>query len=582
MKNEDFLYLGKLNGNSLQKFFQLLALEKSEIGLVYIYAVISGIVSLSLPLGIQTIMTLMQSAQQSSSWVLLISVVILSIIFSGALQIIQLSIIERLQQRIFTRTAFEFAYLIPRMKLEAMLKKYAPELMNRFFDVLTIQKGLPKILVSFFASMLQIFFGLVLLAFYHPVFVFYGLIVFSLVLVIFYYTSPKGLKTSIEESNAKYKVASWLQELAKSMNIFKLAGYTEMPILHTDKVVEKYITARQKHWKVLVNQFIYIITFKVLVTGGLLIIGSFLVFNKQINISQFVASEIIIILIINSIEKLLSSIETIYDVLTGIEKLNYVTHQELENEEGIPFDDIDLSTGMSIEFCNLNYQYPGTHHQALKNINLKIKHGEKVCVMGFGASGTSTFINLAASLLDEFEGAILFNGITVRNLNKVSLRSFVGENLSNNEIMYGTITENISMGRDDISVNDVITASKHVGLNDFVQALPQGYNTVISQNDITIPDSIMVKINLARSVAENPSLFVMDSPFLYLHKDDRVRISKFLTDRTKDWTLVVSTNDEAFASMCDRIIVLKNGEIVKEGQYEDLIKDPTYQPIFDR
>lgn len=566
----------------IQRFFKLLSLDRKDIALVYSYAILGGIINLTLPLGIQTIMSLITAGKTSTSWVVMITIVILGVILAGGIQIMQLSIIEKLQQRIFARTAFELAYKIPRIRVESILKKYAPELMNRFFDVMTIQKGLSKILVGFTAAILQLIFGLVLLTFYHPFFAVYGLVVLGFIILVFYLTSPNGLATSLHESKHKYNVAHWLEELARSMNIFKLAGYTEMPVNHTDKMVNAYIQSRKSHFKVLLSQYMFLVGFEAFVAGGLLIIGSFLVFDQQISIGQFVASEIIIILMLGSVEKLLSTIETIYDVLTGLEKVGQLLDTPSEGDEGIYFEDIDNGKGMGIEFQNVSYTYPNTARHALKDVNLKIESGQRVCITGYGGAGTSTIINLAATILHDFDGSILFNGITSKNVNLMSLRSFVGENLSASEIMNGTIAENISMGRDDILMSDVIEASELVGLKDFIQGLPEGYHTRIIQNDLTIPDSIAIKVNIARSIAENPSLFIMDKPLELLEKKDKELIADVLTDDSKDWTLLVASNNPVLAAKCDKVIVMKDGTVLDEGTFDEIKTKPYYNELFER
>ena len=147
----------------------------------------------------------------STSWVVLVSFVILGIAISGMIQINQLKITEHLQQKIFTRAAFEFAYRIPKVKLEAMYKHYAPELMNRFFDIISIQKGLSKILIDFSSASIQTVFGLLLLSMYHPFFIIFSLILIILVYTIFKLTYKSGLKTSLKESKSKYNVAHWLE-----------------------------------------------------------------------------------------------------------------------------------------------------------------------------------------------------------------------------------------------------------------------------------------------------------------------------------------------------------------------------------
>ena len=572
-------YIEELSGTPLQKFFRLLAMESQDIVLVYSYAIFNGFINLSLPLGIQAIMSIVLTGQPTTSWVVLIVIVLIGILFSSGLQIMQYSIIERLQQRIFTRASFEFAFRVPRMKLESKLKSYAPELMNRFFDIMTLQKGLPKILVDFSASLLQILFGLILLAFYHPFFVFYGVIVVGAIVTIMFITSKKGLATSIKESSYKYEVAHWLEELARALNIFKLAGYTDMPIKTTDKAVSKYLDFRKEHFKVLLGQYRLIVIFKILITGGLLIIGSALVFSAEINIGEFVASEIIIILILNSAEKLFSGIETIYDVLTGVEKISHITQHPIEGDEGIAFEDVDDGRGVNIKMRDVSYAYPGNHHIALKNINVNFGSGEKVCIMSSAGAGASTLINLSASLLHNYSGNILVNDITMRNMNLISLRSYVGENLYFNEIMNGTIAENISMGRDDISFQDVLEVSEIVGLKDFVQGLPQGFNTEIIQHDMTIPSSIAAKINIARSLAENPRLFIMDEPFVSIGQKDKNAICEFLTNKESPWTLIIATNDHAMVSRCDKVIMLDDSEIVVQGTPEEVSKHPLYKKM---
>ena len=202
----------------LKRLLRLLAIDRRDILFVYLYAAVNGLVALSLPLGIQAIIGLILAGRVSTSWIILTVIVTAGVALSGLLQVVQLSITEVLQQRIFTRSAFEFAYRIPRFKTEAMRGIYAPELVNRFFDTLNVQKGLSKLLLDFTASGLQILFGLILLSFYHPFFIFFGVFLAALLGAIVYWTGPKGLKTSLKESSDKYRVAHWLQELARGFS----------------------------------------------------------------------------------------------------------------------------------------------------------------------------------------------------------------------------------------------------------------------------------------------------------------------------------------------------------------------------
>ena len=220
-----------------QRLMGLLRLDKRDVFQVFYYAIFAGVVNLSLPLGIQAIINLIQGAQISTSWIVLVVLVTLGVAFGGILQLMQIRIIENLQQKIFTRASFEFAYRFPKIKMSQLVNYYPPELANRFFDTLTVQKGLSKILIDFPAALLQIIFGLLLLSFYHPFFIIYGILLLMLIYVVFKFTAQKGLDTSLDESKSKYKVAHWLQEVARSIISFKLSGKTTHALDKNDELV---------------------------------------------------------------------------------------------------------------------------------------------------------------------------------------------------------------------------------------------------------------------------------------------------------------------------------------------------------
>lgn len=354
-----------------------------------------------------------------------------------------------------------------------------------------------------------------------------------------------------------------------------------MHLRKTDRLVLDYLKARKSHFRVLLFQYGAIVIFKAIITGGVLIIGSFLVFEQKISLGQFVASEIIIILILNSIEKMMKSIETIYDVLTSLEKIGNVTDVPIEGEEGVSYEEIRSDgQGVEIVFKNLSYTFPDDEHPKLHNLNLNIRSGEKVCVAGYSASGRSTLINLTASILHNYKGLITFNDISLKNINLISLRSHVGENLSNTEILHGTIEENISMGRDDIDFQTIKEATDAVNLTEYIQQTPKGYHTVIVPDDITISKSVMNKITLARSIAEKPDLFILDDFLISLEYHDKLKVVTALTAKSTNWTLVGSSNDKVFAQHCDKIVIMKEGKVVDVGTYEKISQREDFNLIF--
>jgi len=538
----------------VERFWLLLKPDKKEVFHVYVYALFNGLVNLSIPLGIQTIINFIQVGQVSTSWILLVVIVVAGVSFTGFLQLKQLRIIENLQQKLFTRSAFDFTYRITKITSEAFQKYYPPELMNRFFDTLSIQKGLSKILVDFSIAVLQIFFGLLLLSFYHSFFILFSIIFIFLVFALFKLTYKRGLTTSLKESKYKYQVAYWLQELARVRNPFKLAGDTELPLRRTDKNVDDYLVHRESHFKILRQQFLLMIVLKSIVVGGLLIIGGGLVFNQQMNIGQFVAAEIIIFLIIASVEKLILSIENIYDVLTSLEKIGEVTDLELESTKGISFSStFPTQIGIKVELANLYFQYPNTKNCLISNFSLTINSNDRVCFTGKNGSGKSTLLHIIAGIYKHQKGIICFNDLPIENFNINSLRNFIGNGFSNNRLFHGTFFENISLGRETVSLDDIKWATYHVGLSEFIKYLPQGLDTEIHSSDI-LPNSIVQKIVLARSIVGKPRLLLLDNVFEHIEDQEKNKIIDFVIDKANLWTLIINSSDRYLMSKCDQVI----------------------------
>ena len=531
--------------NPFQKFIAMLAEDRRDILYLYAYALFYALVNLSLPLGVQAIIGLIQAGTVSTSWVILSALVTVGVIVGGILQVLQLSISEILQQRIFTRAAFEFTYRIPRFQNQSIRGTYPPELINRFFDTLNVQKGLSKILMDFSASTLQIVIGLILLATYHPFFITFGLALIALLAAILYYTGPRGLDSSMKESTFKYKIAQWLKEIARTMDTFKRAGHTELPLEKTDQLVEQYLIHRKKHWRVLIFQYANIVGFKALVTLGLLIIGGLLVIQNEINVGQFVASEIVIILIVNSAEKLILTMEPIYDVLTAVEKMSTVTDIPLEEDQGNAlFEDIDTGLGADIELKALYYASEDGSRSILSNLNLTIPSGARAVITGKNGSGKSTLLRLMAVQYEPTKGTVSFNGYPSGSLNTADLRYHVGDCFLSEDLFEGTLLENITLGRPEIELEDVRWATVGLGLEGFIKSLDKGLETAVGPTTRPLSSSIVERILLARSIVTRPRLLLLDDIFHLFDPKEREKIIDFLWDDRQPWTLVAASNLE--------------------------------------
>lgn len=555
--------MGKDILTTWQRLIRMLTLDKKDIFQVFYYAIFAGLVNLSLPLGIQAIINLIQGAQISTSWVVLVILVTLGVAFGGALQLMQIRIIENVQQKIFTRSSFEFAYRFPKIRMSQLSNYYPPELANRFFDTLTIQKSLSKILIDFPAALLQIIFGLILLSFYHPFFIIYGLLLVLLIYVVFKFTAQRGLETSLDESKNKYKVAHWIQEIARSIISFKLSGKTSHAMDKNDRLVDKYLEARESHFRVIVLQFIQMIGFKVLVTAGLLLIGGLLVLDQQMNIGQFVAAEIIILLVINSVEKLITGLETFYDLLTSLEKLGQVVDKELEPQEGeTPFKE---NEGMTIELQNVVYKVPGREKKILDDISFTITPKCSILLKGPSGSGRSTLLRLIAGILEPAEGKIYVNNVDLKGIFLNNYRTYLGQSLTEEYPFEGTMLDNITFGDTSIPMEDVYWAIEKTGLTQFVKEQPKGLQTTLYPEGKKIPYTISKKIVLARSIVRRPKLLILKDPLDQFTELEADKIMEFLTDASNGWALVIVSENPKWERLCNRTIAIENGRLIKES-----------------
>ncbi len=545
------------NPSPVSRIFNLVKLERKEISAVYYYAILNGLIQLSLPVGVQAIIGFVLGASMRASLIVLIILVVTGVLVAGIMQVNQMKIVEKIQQKIFVRYSFAFAQHIPKLDLKKTDNAYLPELVNRFFDIPILQKSLTKILLDIPTASIQILFGLILLSFYHPAFILFGVILIILLWMILRFTGNQGLQTSMEESTYKYKVAGWLEETARVIKTIKLTKSNDLHLQKTDEQVTGYLDARNRHFKILLLQYYVLVIFKTVITAAMLIVGTILLVNQQLNIGQFIAAEIIILLVLNSVEKLIMNLGSVYDTLTSVEKLSNLTDNPVEENGSIQLP--ETGDGIKVEMQNLSFSY-NNEKNILQNISLEINPGDKVCIKGNDSSGKSTLLKVLAGAYPDFKGAFLVDGIPLGNYNLNSVRSQMGVIINQQDIFNGTVWENIALGNKSISIETVINISATVGLSDFIATLKNGYDTILDPTGKRLPRNVIHKILLVRALAGKPRLLLLEEPWQNLENGQRNQIMQLLLE-IKHTTLIVVSNDDDFAKQCDKVLNMEEGNI---------------------
>lgn len=562
----------------VDRTFALLAREKREILTVFFYATLAGGLSLILPLAVGGIVQLVQGRLFLQPVIVLISFVILGTIVAGVLQIGILKVVERIQQRIFARMALEFAFRVPRMKYAASLEQNLPEQMNRLFEAVAIQKGMQKLLIDVPTALLTVLFGLILLTVYSPWFSMFAVVVIFILYMIIRWTGPEGMATSIVESKYKYKAVHWMEEVARAFHAFKYAGDSTLPVERMDDVITGYIKYRKKHFAVLVKQTIALIGFKTFITAAVLIIGATLVQTNQLLLGQFVAAEVVIVTVLVGVEKLITSLATVYDVLTSVDKSGHVADLPLESRGGLAPIHMP-GTGVAVETRDLRYRYPGAAEPTVDGVTLRIAPGERVGIMGVDGSGQSTLLKLLGGLIDDYDGTIRFDGITLRDLDRPAMRARIGQMLSWGDLFDGTVEENVSVGRSHITPLDVREALDDLQLTDEIQHLPQGIQTELKNGARNLPAHLANKLLVAQGIVGRPRLVVFDDFFQNLDAASRGLITRLLTNRERPWTVIVVSHDPQLLAALDRVIVVHEGQVVRDGTFQQLRNDPVCRSL---
>lgn len=547
--------------SSFRKFLELLKYERSEISAIYFYAVLYGLVQLSVPLGIQSIISFVLGGAISTSLVLLIIFVIAGVFVTGLLQVNQMKLIEKIQQQLFVRYSFQYASVIPSFNLRKVDDYYLPELVNRFFDTIPLQKSISKLLLDIPGASIQILFGLILLSFYHPIFIVFGIFLLFILYLILRSTAGRGMETSLLESDYKYKVLGYLEELARVVSSFKFSKNKTHHLTKTDEYVVGYLNARTAHFKVLLFQYWALIGFKVLITSAMLIVGAYLLIDQQLNIGQFIAAEIVILMIIGSVEKLILNLDKVYDVLTSVEKITKVTDKPTEKRGGLI---LTAEGGIAIAAQNLSFGYDG-EELLLRDVSFQVEKGEKIGIQGAPGSGKSTLLRMLSGTYTEFGGNLLIEGVPIHSYDLYSLRSQTGIMLHQQEVFQGTIEENICMGNAAVTYAELDTLAEITGLKPFITSKKEGYAYQIQPAGQHLSSRIIKKILLMRALVQHPKLLLLEEPWLGIEQIYQERIQQYLL-RLPDTTVIVITSDVKFTERCDKVFLLDNGIVTPRMQ----------------
>lgn len=540
-----------------RRLFALLKPERADIGLVVLFSIVTGFLYLASPLAVDALVNNISFGGQQpvylQSLLILAAILFVFLLALALVSTVQYFVVELIQQRIFVRLAADFSCRLPRLQYGALERTQRPELVNKFLDVVTVQKSSAYLMLDGVNVVLATAIGLLVLAFYHPFLLAFDLVLIVGLAIVLLPMGRRGVETSIQESYAKHAVAGWLEQVVMFPLLFKNAAASGFSRDRTDHLVDEYISARRAHFRILIRQILGLLALEAIASAMLLALGGLLVLQGQLTLGQLVASELIVSAIVASIVRLGKHLENWYDSLAAIDKLGSVVDLPVEREGG---QTPAVSEGpSSLEIEDLAFAYPNAR-PLFEGVNLTVRPGEHVAITGPIGSGAGTFLELIYGLRASSEGTIRVQGVDIRSWKLSELRRQVAL-VREPEFIDGTLAENMRLGGAELQDSEIQRMLDRVGLGKALSRHPEGLAIRLRPGGRPLSDSQRILVALARVLASSPRLIMIDKVLDGLDARESEEILSLLFAPNQPWTLLVATRDERIVERCDRVYRLR-------------------------
>lgn len=524
------------------RLFALLRLDRDDLGVVVVYALAVGILSLATPIAVQALVGSVAFGALLQPVVVLTILVLAVLGFAAVLRGLQVRVVEVLQQRLFVRVASDLAHRLPRVRAEALDRVYGPELVNRFFDVLTVQKTAATFLLDGIGLLLQAAIGLLVLGFYHPALLAFDALLIVAVAVILVPFGRGAPATSVEESKAKYAVAAWLEEVARHPYVFRAGPGASHAVERAEELIRRYLGARRAHFGILIRQVHGLLWLQAIASAGLLGLGGALVVARQLTLGQLVAAELIVTAVVASLVKLGKHLESFYDLVAALDKLGHLADLPLENlGSGAAFAADERGARLEVTEATVAY-HEGEAGGA--PVSLSLEPGARALVTGSSGTGKTGLAELAFGLRLPASGVVSVDGVDTREAELATLRGRAALVGLVPEIFDGTIAENVAGGRGEVGPREVAVALRAVGLDEVVRRLPRGVATPLAASGAPLSLGQARRLAIARAIASRPRLIVLDDALAGLDESSRRVVESALFEPAAPWTLLAFAGPE--------------------------------------
>ncbi len=530
----------------LQRVWQLLRPESSDIWLVVVFAFVVGLLTLATPIAVESLVNTVAFGRFLQPVIVLAILLMSFLTFSAAVIGLQTYVVEIIERRLFARVAADLAYRLPRTSQNPLKGRDLPETVNRFLDIALTQKVTTSLLLDGVGLLLSTFIGMVVLAFYHPFLLGFDVVLLASITFIIFVLGRGGVKSAIDESKKKYAAAAWFEELARCPVAFHTSAGRELALDRANSIISAYLSARREHFSVLMRQIIFALFLQAASSTLLLGLGGWLVISGELTLGQLVAAELIVAVIVGGFAKLGKHLASFYDLLASVDKLGVLFDLETEKPSGLISPPGDM------------------HSLQLENVvigkrprSITLAQGESLAILEENQMSGGELLQAIYGFNNLADGHILIDGLSPDDFRLDTLRERVAL-VDGIEIFSGTIEENVDLNRFQISPAAVREITTELELADDILHLTEGYDTKINSTGHPLNRNQLQLLMLARALVGRPHILLINRTLDNLPDDDLERAMKCLLDPKRQLVTVVTTGRRDIAACLNSVWTLQD------------------------
>jgi len=535
----------------LSRAIALADLDRRDVSAIVGYGLFVGALSLAVPVAVQALVNTVAfgSLLQPVFVIALILAAVLT--FSATLRAFQFVVVEALQRRQFARVIGDVARRLPFLDARVHRERDARELVNRAFDVVTVQKSMSKLLLDGVSLIVTTAVGLVLLAVYHPALLLFAVCLSAALIAVVFFLGWGGVETAVKESTAKYEAIAWLEQLSVPGHPFRSQLRAAIAVEESERLAREWLSARRNHFRIVLRQFVGGLALQAVASALLLALGGWLVIAKQLAIGQLIAAELVVAAMGSAFAKVGRHAETFYDLTASAQKLGNLVDLALEPRGG---ESIDPQGPITVELHGVSLR--GPRGDVLRSVDLRVEGGGHVAIHGLAGRGRSVLLELMEGAVRPDDGWVSIDGVDTRVANTHEIRDDVW--LVREAFTRGTLLDSMRVGAIDLDAREASYLLDLVGLGESVHGLPQGLHTVLNANGAPLTRAECYRLALAQAMAAAPRLLLLDDTLDHIDLDpeDHAHLVQRLLDPGAPWTLVATSRRPDILAGFDRSLKL--------------------------